>query len=491
MEETNMPQAKWLGIDITTTEMAVAVSDGSDDGFAAQKMRGATFWNENAACPGFDLRAVPGMLLELLRSLAKDGWSFDRGGSLSIACRQHDMVVLDSTGSPLLPALSWQCNAATREVEELNEQQTIVMAVGRVEERFILPKLMFVLRARPDLASQIKTVTTTGDWVLGVLASSFRLSTSDALSNGLLEQKSRRLANEVIRQAGVDPNWFPEVIQSGHEIGVVQAGAQSEGEWPEIVQLLDGWRVVAGLGDNHASALGCGMRDARTMVISAGTSGTVNLACAADAVLNEVVQPAARFEFYREQSLLLRMLPFCGDWYNRFLGEFCQEFANAHDALNAITIEADPSRVRRIECDRLGECYRAGWTRLSQAEQVASVQYSIATELLLHVKRVLAELPTARANLAAYVLTGGLSQSLFFQRVFAAGIELLDPGKRVNLSGRSGPLRYKTSASGALLNARLPEWEHDPANIPSSVFPVAECAADDDDALKELLRRSL
>ena len=411
--------ARWLGIDITTTEMALAVSDGTTEDFVSLKMRRATLWTGNEKYPAFDLAAVPGMLAELLDSLQSSGWDFSKGGVLSVACRQHDMVVLDKQRAPLMPALSWQCNAATAEVGELNAQPAVVSSVGLVEPRFILAKMAHVLRRDATIAEMTCHVMTTGDWVLGILASRFRLSTSDALSNGLLDQASRALAADALRSAGLNPDWFPEVLQSGHVIGDVKSeGNEVDDEWKSICTTLGGWQCVAGLGDNHASALGCGMRNEQTLVVSAGTSGTINLACAANTTLNKSDAPSARFEFYRNHSLMLRMLAYCGDWYNRFLDEYGGDLRDAHPLLNQLAGSADLASVRRVECDDAGESYRPGWTRLSLGQKVASVQFSIAVELLLHVKRVLAEVPQARELLQQYVLTGGLSQSEFFQNVF-------------------------------------------------------------------------
>ena len=116
--------ASHLALDVTTTEFALAVrdEDGNED-YVAVSMKGGAPWREDAEFPAFDLDAVPSMLRDLLAALTRKGWSFDRGadqpvGYLSVACRQHDMVLLDLKGELLLPAISWQCNAAEDEVEQ-------------------------------------------------------------------------------------------------------------------------------------------------------------------------------------------------------------------------------------------------------------------------------------------------------------------------------------------------------------------------------------
>ena len=104
---------------------------------------------------------------------------------------------------------------------------------------------------------------------------------------------------------------------------------------------MQGWRFVAGLGDNHASAVGCGMNaDYRTMVVSGGTSGTINLSCPANAALPQTGK-SLRFEFYEDSLLLLSMLGDCGAWYKRFLSHFAAGYAHDLDYLNMRALLSD------------------------------------------------------------------------------------------------------------------------------------------------------
>ena len=125
---------------------------------------------------------------------------------------------------------------------------------------------------------------------------------------------------------------------------------------------------------------------------------------------------------------------------------------------------------------------------------MADTQFSIVLELLLRVKRMVDEVRQAEVlEVDTYVLTGGLSQSLFFQHVFHAGVKLLDPAAKIKVSGRTGPLRYKTSAYGALINAELPTVEGGLAAVHAAGnrFPLVDCASPDTDLaahLQSLLR---
>ena len=163
---------------------------------------------------------------------------------------------------------------------------------------------------------------TSGDWFAGRLTGNrFRLSSSDALSNGLLDQQTQQLATAPLRQANdrlgdrLQPAWFPPVIASNGAVGTIEAAAAAP--WRQLGERLRGWRVAALLGDNHASAAGCGAAEYDTMVLSLGTSGTVNLPAPPSA------QPSGdilAFEYWDDRLFLL-MLAQCGAWYERFRAE--------------------------------------------------------------------------------------------------------------------------------------------------------------------------
>ena len=443
--------ASWAGFDLSTTGLGLGVrSANGEEAYAHLKVRGATKWKGE---PAFDLGHVPGMILSLLKKLQREGWSFEKV-AVSFAVRQHDMTLLDKAGQLLVPALSWQCNAASREVQLLRSQGAEAV-VGRIEERFILPKLMWVLRRAPALKSRVAQVMTTGDWIAQCLTGQSRLSTSDAISNGLLVQANKTLASGVMKKAKLDPKWFPKVLQSGRVVGTIKRPAEGEsGDWAAVRSLLVGAKVVAGLGDNHATGVGCGLgeSDHQTMVVSAGTSGTINRVCGAKDVLTG---NAACFEYYRGR-LLLMMLADCCKWYDRFVARHASKYKGRMDELNALALKVDPSRLRRVLHVDGKEIYSPDWSKLSVGEKVASTQFSIMLELLLLIKSMQQEVDGGSDTVTRFVLTGGLSQSKFFQQMFTAGVKVLEPKAKVLLSARQGPLRYQTAAYGGLLNAMRP-----------------------------------
>ena len=448
-------QAACLGWVFSTTECGIAaLSVEGKEAYASVEMQGQATWHE---WPTHYLQHVPEMIESVLRKLEQQGWRFDQPGYLSQSWRQHDLAIVGTDDEPLIPAPSWQCNGGQREARVLNRDvPDFAQTVGHIEPRFVAAKLPWVLAQMPSLRKELQRVVLSGDWVAGKLTGKWRLSASDALCNGLLCQQTKKLASTVLRRANrqlkgrLNPKWFPDPIASNAIVGRVRVSRQAT--WSSLSQQLKGWRVVSTLGDNQATAAGCGATDLQTMVVSLGTSGTINRVVPPSASLRG---KAAAFEYW-DHRLLLMMLGQCASWYNLF----CNNYAAGlpHKKLNNLAKTADLSKIRRVSCppDQVQPHDVFSWPvldALAKREQVASVQFSIAREILLRIKAMQQEVKGPNADLKRVILTGGLSQAPLVRTVLSSGLECLLPQSTIWLNHRPGPLAVKTDALGALYNA--------------------------------------
>ena len=443
-------QARFIGLDISTTAVTAGVRgvQGEED-LAAIPMRGGVAWHGQ---PAIESSTLPEMLVEAIQKLQEKGWSFSQPGDLCASVRQHDMVLLDADGEVLIPFITWQCHAATKEVEELRKlgaEET----VGRIEPRFILPKMKWALNQEPALAPKVARVMTTGDYMARELTGVERLSCSDALSNGLLNQKTKDLAVSAIELAGLKAAWFPAPIPTGGVVGTVNA-AQAKGAWRKVAEALPGWAIKGGLGDNHAGGVGSGLADRETVVISLGSSGTVIRRCAPDAKLRG---NAARFEYF-DDSLLLEMLADCAVWYERFVRTYNVDKLK-YSQLDQMALDAPeaPAFIGQKQTEQgWEEVYPANWDAASLGSKVRSTQASIAVHMLRLVKDMLCEVSDGNATpIKRFVITGGLSQSAFVQSVLKTGLSALVPDCCVQVSSRQGPLANKAAVLGALFTAMV------------------------------------
>ena len=481
--------ARYLGLVCSTTEcgLAAAAEDGTE-GYVSLPMAGAVEWHGS---PAFDLQALPNMVLELLKRVGDDGWDLSEPGHLSQAWRQHDLALVGRDGDPLIPALSWQCNRAGAQTEALNGMPAFRDAVGAVEARFIAAKLPWALEQEPRLRDELHAAMTSGDWLAGRLTGGrYRLSSSDALSNGLLDQQTKELATSPLRDANrllgdtLRPEWFPPVIASSGVVGAVEPSTAPA--WRELTKQLRGWRVAALLGDNHASAAGCGATEYDTMVLSLGTSGSVNLPAP------HATRPSGEalgFEYWDDRLFLL-MLAQCGAWYERFRAEAAPGMD--YDDLNRLALAADPDRIVRVpEPDDTP----SGWPELAGldlAVQTASTQGSISMEML---DRVRAMLPSAAERIRTFVLTGGLSRAPLIRDVLHTGLRILAETEdrvaadaRILLNDRAGSLAHKTDVLGALINARIAAGGRSPRDVIAADRSWRPCDAPEPERGRRLRR---
>lgn len=442
--------ARFIGMDISTTAVTVGVRDAQgEEDLVAVPIRGSVLWKGQ---PAIEAATLPEMLAEAIASLEKKGWLFSEPGDLCASVRQHDMVLLGAQGEVLIPFITWQCHAATKEVDELRKlgaEET----VGRIEPRFILSKLKWAINQEPALAGKVQRVMTTGDYMARELTGVERLSCSDAISNGLLDQKTKELAVPAMKIAGLNPAWFPAPIPTGAPVGTV-AAAKAPEAWRAVAKALDGWTVRAGLGDNHAGGVGSGLADRETLVISLGSSGTVIRRCRPDAKLRG---NAARFEYF-DDSLLLEMLADCAVWYDRFVRTY-NTGGLTHAQLDKLALETKPDLhfVGQAHTDQgWKEVYPANWESLPLGSKVLSTQASIAVHMLRLVKDLLGEVcDTGIPPIQRFVITGGLSRSPFIQSVLETGLRGLIPNCTVQVSSRQGPLANKAAVLGALFTAMV------------------------------------
>jgi len=393
---------------------------------------------------GYDHQYLPGLLLKVVIALEARGWLFGKIKRFSFSIRQHDMVVLDWDGNPLIPALSWQCNAATAEVKYLINLG-IDKIVGPIEPRFVFPKLLWALSQDPELHHKVASVTTTDAYIASKLGIRLHICGSEAISNSLLNQKTKKKAVEAFAQACLNPDWFPGIIDSGKLVGMVKGGG--DGEWGKLRSKFAGAKYYSSLGDNHASGVGCGLNDFTTMIVSMGSSGTViRMAEFFWKLLGKV----ACFGFYKKR-LLLDMMASCATYYKAFVEEYGE--GRSYKELDDFLANADISTLR-LEITREGEGHSEKWDDYSLVEKIASCQISIALFMLRLVKKMLVEVDEPGvAKILRIILTGGLSRSIFMRNVFALGLKIIDPNLDFRVGVALGKASFQTAAWGALINA--------------------------------------
>lgn len=430
-----------VGIDYGTEQIKVGVhGNGKFDLVVIPNVAPVKFCGE----PAFNVEDSIKFANDGIEKLKVEGWDFSSVMGVSFSVRQHELVLLDKNMEPIGPAISWQSGIATEEVKQLIEQKLHEVMGSLPEERFVPVKLMWLLKQDSSLKDNIHRVMTLDAYLAYILTGKEHLSRSEAQSNWLLDINGD-LAEDVLKLMGLEPEWFPEVIDAGELVGAVNLDYSSP-ELRKLTTCLNGAGVYAGRGDNDSLAHGLCQVDFITINMSAGTSGTVvRLA----EIIWKLLGKVGHFDYDRK-ILLLAILKKCGSWYSEFFRAHCN--GHSHRYIDSLT--ANPRNKFKILYLRDGESYPEGFNKLTLTNKFRSIEASIALELLLLLKTILLEVDESSAPAIERVgIIGGISASKFFTSILYGGLNLILPNAVLVKGSAPGKFSEHSAALGALITA--------------------------------------
>jgi xylulokinase len=190
-----------------------------------------------------------------------------RALAVSVAGQQHGLVLLDSAGEPVRPALLWNDTRSAAQAAELVAGFGAEALAGRVGSvptaSFTIAKWLWLRRSEPSSVSRVAAVRLPHDYLTERLCGVAVTDRGDASGTGWWTPDGYDA--ELLEFAGLDAALLPRVAGPGERAGVVTTDA---------TPLSPGTLVATGTGDNMAAAVGLGLV-AGQPVVSLGTSGTV------------------------------------------------------------------------------------------------------------------------------------------------------------------------------------------------------------------------
>jgi xylulokinase len=174
--------------------------------------------------------------------------------ALSFGSQLDGIVICDSRGRPLRPALIWMDRRAEAEAAALAEQISpadFYHHVGvNLDSSHAAFKAMWVREQEPETFAQAARVMPPGSYVARKAAGVLAVDFSNASSLALLDPRSLTWSQPVLDLVGLDPGLLPELAPSIQPVGKVDAAfADATGLSPDTM-------VVLGCGDEMAATLG-------------------------------------------------------------------------------------------------------------------------------------------------------------------------------------------------------------------------------------------
>ncbi|MFP4425626.1 MAG: xylulokinase [Spirochaetaceae bacterium] len=194
-------------------------------------------------------------------------------GRIILTGQMQNLILLDSEGRPVAPAILYFDARGEGELETLFERVSrsrIVEITGNTPDGAGFPgKLLSVAERTPELIERTETVLCGAhDYVAYRLTGVARSDRTTAGTTGLLDLSSGSWSAELIEAVPIDPANLPEVCFAQSSDGVIEGDLARELGLPEGVELLHG------AGDVGASVLASELSGGRVGCYL-GTSGWV------------------------------------------------------------------------------------------------------------------------------------------------------------------------------------------------------------------------
>jgi xylulokinase len=187
--------------------------------------------------------------------------------------QMHGATMLDAEGNPVRPALIWCDQRSQPQVDWINDtagaERVVAWTANPVLTGFTLPKFLWVRDHQPELFARVRYLMLPKDFIRFRLSGELGADVSDASGTALFDVVGRQWSAAMCDAVGVNPSILPPVFESSAICARVSAAGAA------ITGLRQGTPLVAGAGDQAASAIGNGIVRSGVVSCTLGTSGVV------------------------------------------------------------------------------------------------------------------------------------------------------------------------------------------------------------------------
>jgi len=238
------------------------VSQCSKEYFASSYKSG---WSEIDPAIWYD-KTIEG-LKELL-----DGFDGNKVTSIGITGQMHTTVFLDENGESVRPAIMWN-DTRTRdlvpELKELYLERSEYLNANIISTGSPAANLYWLKTSEPENYSRLHKFLIGYGYLVYRFTGKFVTDYSGASTSSLFDWENYTWSKTVGDILGLEDEIYPEILGSAVEAGKILPEISKE------IGLNKNVRVIAGAGDNPASAISAGCFTSNNLLLSLGTSGVV------------------------------------------------------------------------------------------------------------------------------------------------------------------------------------------------------------------------
>ena len=297
-----------LGADIGTTSLKASVFD-TDGNMIKSVTKDYTLIvsNDEVEFPADDYVR----LFEEAYSEVSEGLEIS---AFAIDTQCETLIVTDENDKPLMNAIVWLDNRATKQADEIKARfgtEKVYNVTGQPEITATWPaaKLLWIKEMKPEIHKNIKKVFLLEDYLLYRLTGNFVTEKTLQSSTIYYDIKNDCWWDEMLEFIGVESAWLPQLCDSAKKVGEYKGAA-----------------AVTSAIDQIAGAIGAGITD--TSVVSEMTGTTMVIFAPTSEVPefnpNSIVPCHKNYD---GKYCLLSWTPTAGIALKWFKNNFCENFS--------------------------------------------------------------------------------------------------------------------------------------------------------------------
>lgn len=223
--------------------------------------------------------------------LSETGVSGGQVKGIGLTGQMHGLVLLDSGGDILRPAILWNDQRTGVQCDKIRERlgkDTLIQITGNdALTGFTAPKILWVQDEEPEVYTKIAHILLPKDYVRYKLTAEYAMDRAGGAGTILFDLRQRTWSPQVLEALEIDPAWLPPTFEGTEVTGTISPDAA------ESTGLVPGTPVMGGGGDQAAAAVGTGAVESGIVSLSLGTSGVVFAA-----VDTPVIEPDGRLHAF-------------------------------------------------------------------------------------------------------------------------------------------------------------------------------------------------
>ena len=184
--------------------------------------------------------------------------------AMGITSFGETFVMLDKNDNVLLPSMLYTDPRGTDEAKLFDEDVVVKIAGVKPHSMYSLPKLMWILKNKPDVYEKTEKILLFEDYIVYMLTGKAQIDYSLAARTMGLDIKNLVWSKELFEFAGIDTNKMSELVPTGTVAGNVKDELLSELGLTHTV-------IVSGCHDQIATTVGSGVFEPGDAVDGTGT----------------------------------------------------------------------------------------------------------------------------------------------------------------------------------------------------------------------------